>query len=87
MKKFTLKLPQIINSNFGFCKYFKIRWSGTANSPKFPPGDLYMHNNIMWLLILIWTAQTSVTFLIQYYDRSIVLLSRFDLMYVHTSPD
>ena len=30
---------------FGLCKYFKIRSSCTANSPKFPLGDLYMHNN------------------------------------------
>ena len=30
----------------GLCKYFKIRSSYTENSPKFPLGDLYMHNNI-----------------------------------------
>jgi len=40
-----LKSPQIINSTFGLYKYFKIRPSFTANSPKFPLGDVYMHNN------------------------------------------
>lgn len=60
MKKFTLKSPQIINSNCGFCKYFKIRSSGTANSPKFPPGDLFMHNNIRWLLF--WFGQHNFSY-------------------------
>ena len=62
IKKFTLKSPQI-GSNFGVYKYFKIRSSCIANLPKFPLGDLSMHNNIIrWLPMLIWTAHTSITF-------------------------
>ena len=71
IKKFTWKSPQIIKSTFGFYKYFKIRSSCTANSPEFPLGDLYMHNNIIvWFPMLIWAAHTSVTFSIQYCDKS-----------------
>jgi len=44
IKKFTLNLPQILNSTFDLYKYFKIISNCTANSPKFPLGDLYMHN-------------------------------------------
>jgi len=50
LMKLYIPINTKIIYHFGLYTYTKIKSSGTANSPKFPQADLYMHNKVISLL-------------------------------------